>query len=202
MGDAELTVAGVRMVEMPFLALVDGLVAAAAGGFPSIDEGCNGSSPALVLVTPAAAGGRAGWLVSAVGGHAPELDAGGRDWSEPTTVASLEVGGSPRCLAIPHGVPSSDTTREVRMYAVVARATITDFEQARKYLREEGIPRLSRIPGFISGHWVRLGEKAGASMILFESEEAAQAGKQRMETCSSPVVTPISIEVGEVQEHT
>ena len=53
------------------------------------------------------------------------------------------------------------------MYAVVARSTIADFEQARKFLREEGIPRLSQIPGFISGHWVRLGEKAGASMILF-----------------------------------
>ena len=55
------------------------------------------------------------------------------------------------------------------MYAVVARSTIEDFEQARKFLREEGIPRLSQMPGFISGHWVRLGEKSGASMILFET---------------------------------
>ena len=88
------------------------------------------------------------------------------------------------------------------MYAVVARSTITDFEQARKFLREEGIPRLSQMPGFISGHWVRLGEKAGASMILFESEEAAQEMKRRVETSSPPVVKPISVEVGEVQEHT
>ena len=88
------------------------------------------------------------------------------------------------------------------MYAVVARSTIADFEQARKFLREEGIPRLSQIPGFISGHWVRLGEKAGASMILFESEEAAQEMKERVETSSPPVVKPISVEVGEVQEHT
>jgi hypothetical protein len=88
------------------------------------------------------------------------------------------------------------------MYAVVARSTIEDFEQARKFLREEGIPRLSQMPGFISGHWVRLGEKAGASMILFESEEAAQEMKKRVETSSPPVVKPISVEVGEVQEHT
>ena len=87
------------------------------------------------------------------------------------------------------------------MYAVVARSTIKDFEQARKFLREEGIPRLSQIPGFISGHWVRLGEKAGASMILFESEEAAQQAKERFETSLPPAVIPISIEVGEVQEH-
>jgi len=88
------------------------------------------------------------------------------------------------------------------MYAVVARSTIEDFEQARKFLREEGIPRLAQMPGFISGHWVRLGEKAGASMILFESEEAAQEMKKRVETSSPPVVKPISVEVGEVQEHT
>ena len=88
------------------------------------------------------------------------------------------------------------------MYAVVARSTIEDFEQAKKFLREEGIPRLSQMPGFISGHWVRLGEKAGASMILFETEEAARTAKERFEANPPPSVTPISIEVGEVQEHT
>ena len=88
------------------------------------------------------------------------------------------------------------------MYAVVARSTIEDFEQARKFLREEGIPRLSQMPGFISGHWVRLGEKSGASMILFETEEAARTAKERFETNPPPSVTPISMEVGEVQDHT
>ena len=87
------------------------------------------------------------------------------------------------------------------MHAVVARSTITDFEQATKFLREEGIPRLSQSPGFISGHWVRLGETAGASMILFESEEAAQTAAELFRTNPPPSVTPISIEVGEVQEH-
>ena len=38
-------------------------------------------------------------------------------------------------------------------------------------------------------------------MILFESEEAAQEAKERFETSPPPVVKPISIEVGEVQEH-
>ncbi len=88
------------------------------------------------------------------------------------------------------------------MYAVVARSTIQDFDQARKFLREEGIPRLTQMPGFISGHWVRLGENSGASMVLFETEEAAKAAKERFETSPPPSVTPISIEVGEVQEHT
>lgn len=88
------------------------------------------------------------------------------------------------------------------MYAVVGRSTIQDFDQATKFLREEAIPRLSQMPGFVSGHWVKLGENTGASMILFESEEAAQAAKERFEANPPPTVTPISIEVGEVLEHT
>jgi hypothetical protein len=87
------------------------------------------------------------------------------------------------------------------MHAVVARSTIHDFEQARKFLREQAIPRLSQAPGFVSGHWVRLGETDGASMIVFESEEAAQAAAELFRTNPPPTVTPISIEVGEVQEH-
>ena len=87
------------------------------------------------------------------------------------------------------------------MHAVVARSMIQNFEQARKVLREEGIPRLSQMPGFVSGHWVRLGETSGASMIVFESEEAAQKAAQMLRTNPSPTVSPISIEVGEVQEH-
>ena len=87
------------------------------------------------------------------------------------------------------------------MHAVVARSTIQDFEQARKFLREEGIPRLSQMPGFVSGHWVRLGETSGASMIVFESEEAAEKAAELFRTNPPPSVTASSIEVGEVQEH-
>lgn len=87
------------------------------------------------------------------------------------------------------------------MYAVVARSTIQDFDAARTFLRNDGIPRLSEMPGFISGHWVRLGETSGASMIVFESEEAAQQAAERFRTDPPPSVSPISIDVGEVLEH-
>jgi hypothetical protein len=87
------------------------------------------------------------------------------------------------------------------MHAIVARSTIQDFDEARKFLREVGIPRLSQTPGFVSGHWVRLGETSGASMIVFESEEAAQTAAEMLRTNPPPTVTPLSIEVGEVQEH-
>ena len=57
------------------------------------------------------------------------------------------------------------------MFAVVARSTIEDFDEARKFLREEGIPRLSQMPGFVSGHWVRLGETIHQhGMVSFRPE--------------------------------
>jgi hypothetical protein len=87
------------------------------------------------------------------------------------------------------------------MYAVVGRSTIQDFDQARKFLREEAIPRLSQMPGFVTGYWVRLGETSGASMIVFETEEAAQTAKERFEANPPPMVSPINLEIGEVQEH-
>ena len=88
------------------------------------------------------------------------------------------------------------------MHAVVGRSTIQDFDQARKFLREEGIPRLSQMPGFVSGHCTNFHENGGASMIIFETEEAARAAKERFEIDPPPSVTPVSIEIGEVQEHT
>jgi hypothetical protein len=87
------------------------------------------------------------------------------------------------------------------MHAVVGRSTISDFDQARKFLRDEAIPRLSQMPGFVSGHWVRLDENTGASMIVFETEEAAREAAERFRSMPPPSVTPISIEIGEVQEH-
>jgi hypothetical protein len=93
------------------------------------------------------------------------------------------------------------TRREALMYAVVGKSTIEDFDQARKFLREEGIPRLSQAPGFVSGHWVRLGDNSGASLLVFESEEAAQAAAEMFRSNPPPSVTPISLEVGEVVEH-
>jgi hypothetical protein len=87
------------------------------------------------------------------------------------------------------------------MHAVVVRSTIEDFEQARKSLRKQGIPRLSQMPGFVSGHWVKVGERNGASMLVFETEESAQSAAQMIRSNAPTAVTVDSIEVGEVQEH-
>ena len=87
------------------------------------------------------------------------------------------------------------------MYAVVGKSTIQDFDEARKFLREEGIPRLSAMPGFVSGHWVRLGENEGASMIGIPDRGGGAGRKERFLSSPPPSVTPVSVEVGEVQEH-
>jgi hypothetical protein len=86
------------------------------------------------------------------------------------------------------------------MHAIVTRSTIQDFEQARKLLREEGIPRMSQAPGFVGAQWVRLDENTGTAMLVFESEEAAQAMAEQLRTHppGGSTVTINSIEVGEV----
>jgi hypothetical protein len=88
------------------------------------------------------------------------------------------------------------------MHAVVARSTLHDIEQGRKFLREEGIPRISQAPGFVGAYWVRLDENTGTSMLVFESEQAAQAAAEQLRTSPPPgsAVTINSIEVGEVVE--
>ncbi len=88
------------------------------------------------------------------------------------------------------------------MHAVVVRSTIHDFEQGRNFLRQEAIPQLRQAPGLVGAQWVRLDENTGTSMLTFESEEAAQAAAQRLETNPPPAqaVTIDSIEIGEVVE--
>jgi hypothetical protein len=88
------------------------------------------------------------------------------------------------------------------MHAVVVRSTLHDFEQATRVLREEGIPRLSQAPGFVSGQWVRLDESTGTSMLTFESEDAARAAAEFLRTnpLGGSAITINSIEVGEVVE--
>ena len=86
------------------------------------------------------------------------------------------------------------------MYAVVARSTLHDSEAAREFLKEEGAPRISQAPGFVSAQWVMLDENTGTSMLTFESEEAAQAAAELLRTNppGGTAITINTIEVGEV----
>ena len=64
------------------------------------------------------------------------------------------------------------------MHAVVVRVTIDDPEAAERGVREQVVPRASQAPGFVTGHWTRKGN-TGLSMIIFDSEEAANDASVR-----------------------
>lgn len=86
------------------------------------------------------------------------------------------------------------------MHAVVGRSTVHDIEKGRAFLKEQVIPRITQAPGFVAAHWVRLGDDTGASIVVFETEEAAQAAAEHVRSNPPPsdAVTITSIEVGEV----
>ena len=87
------------------------------------------------------------------------------------------------------------------MHAVAVRVKINDQEPAEKMLREEIVPTLKEAPGFVAGYWTRSDDGSnGASMVVFESEEAAQGAAQRLqdEGTGSDAVNLDSVEVREV----
>ncbi len=85
------------------------------------------------------------------------------------------------------------------MHAVVVRVAIGDPEVAAKGLREQIIPRVSKAPGFITGHWTQSDDGSdGLSMIVFESEEAARAVADQVR--NGPVPETVTIESVDVRK--
>ena len=83
------------------------------------------------------------------------------------------------------------------MHAVVTRVSIDDPEQATAQLREQVVPRVSQAPGFVAGYWTRK-DNGGLSMIVFESEDAAQAASEQIPSGMPDSVTLDDIEIREV----
>lgn len=86
------------------------------------------------------------------------------------------------------------------MHAVVVRVTLEDIEAARRSLREEVVPGVSQAPGFVTGYWTRKDE-SGLGMVIFESEDAAEAMSQRIASMAPDVVTVEDVEVRVVEAH-
>ena len=86
------------------------------------------------------------------------------------------------------------------MHAVVVSVTISDHEVAESHLRENVVPGVSQAPGFVAGYWTRK-DDSGVAMVLFESEDAAQAMSERAPSMVPDVVTLKDIEVREVVAH-
>jgi chemotaxis protein CheY-P-specific phosphatase CheC len=89
------------------------------------------------------------------------------------------------------------------VHAVLANVTIKDLDQARQMLKEQIVPRASGAPGFVAGYWTRSEDNRGVALIVFESEEAAQAVAEMIgQGPPNPdAVNLDSVEVREVIEH-
>ena len=83
------------------------------------------------------------------------------------------------------------------MHAVVVKVTLNDAEAGISELREVVVPRVSKAPGFVTGHWTRR-DNTGMSMIVFESEDAANSAKEQVSASVPAGVTLEDIEVREV----
>jgi hypothetical protein len=82
------------------------------------------------------------------------------------------------------------------------RVTIKDEEQARKALDEEVVPQVRQAPGLVAGYWVKLDGDQGRSIIVFESEEAAQAAAENVRGMTFEFVNLDSVDVHVVVAHT
>ena len=86
------------------------------------------------------------------------------------------------------------------MHAVIVKVTIDDPEPAERALREQVVPRVSQAPGFVAGYWTRK-DNTGLSMVVFESEEAANRASEQAREGVPDAVTLEDVEVREVAAH-
>ena len=86
------------------------------------------------------------------------------------------------------------------MHAVVTSLRFNDRSAAEAELSET-VSRVAGMPGFVAGYWVALGADRGTSIIVFDSQEAAQALANFAQGAPYASVTPKAIQVGEVLAH-
>ena len=62
------------------------------------------------------------------------------------------------------------------MYAVIRRYQFDQSasEEIDRNLREQFVPLLKEMPGFVTYYWLNSGAGAGASLSVFESKEGAE----------------------------
>lgn len=88
------------------------------------------------------------------------------------------------------------------MHAVITIVNIPagQFETARKTLRNEIVPRVSKAPGFVKGYWTIDGPQThGHSMVVFDSKDHAETAAQMVRSGPMPAgVTVASVDVREV----
>jgi hypothetical protein len=87
------------------------------------------------------------------------------------------------------------------MHAVFSSVTVNDEDTGTARLRDEIVPLISSAPEFVAGYWIRLQGNKGVSLVMFESENAAQAMvdmvRERAQVDDSVILD--TMEVGEVR---
>ena len=85
------------------------------------------------------------------------------------------------------------------MHAVVVRLTIDDVDRDDQLLEQQVVPTASGAAGFVAGYWTRSGD-SGLSMVVYESEEAARAVAEQIQSMGLPddAVRVEGVEVREV----
>jgi hypothetical protein len=83
------------------------------------------------------------------------------------------------------------------VHAVVTSVTINDREAAESQLREQTVPQVSQVSGFVAGYWTRR-DNTGLAMVVFESEETANEVSERIPSMLTDAVTLENVEVREV----
>jgi hypothetical protein len=85
------------------------------------------------------------------------------------------------------------------MHAVVVTVTRHDPAKSEEAVRNDVAPRVSKMPGFVAGYWTAAGA-SGLSMVIFESEETAQAAAEMVRggQVAPDTVTVDNVEVREV----
>lgn len=89
------------------------------------------------------------------------------------------------------------------MHAIVVNVSINDFDRGLEMLKGQIVPAVSQAPGFIAGYWTRSEDNRGLSLIAVESEEAARAIAEQIQSQApqNDAVTLESVEVREVVAH-
>jgi heme-degrading monooxygenase HmoA len=88
------------------------------------------------------------------------------------------------------------------MHAVVVQVTVHDPDSDTARLRDEIVPRVSQAPGFVTGYWLRTGDDKGLSVIVFESEDAAQGAAEMIQAAPrTDEATLDGVDVREVVAH-
>jgi hypothetical protein len=69
------------------------------------------------------------------------------------------------------------------VHAVTVTVTISDHEAAESHLHGQVVTGASQAPGFVAGYWTRKND-SGWGMVIFESEDAAEAMSERVPSIS------------------